>query len=98
MSNGNRGQINLIATILSALGLLGGGVYFLSGAFGKVNDINAIQTKDIAVIQEQIKPLTEMRDKLNDMDKNILLMMQKQGVKPFERISNLATSTPYNGQ
>ncbi len=96
--NGKSGQIS-IGTIFGAIGVFGAAIYFVWGQFDKVGEINTTQTKDIGIIQEQIKPLTEMRDKIEDMDRNILLLMQAQKIKPFERITSMATTTQkYDGQ
>jgi len=91
MKNTMRGQIQigtLITALMGMLGIMGVGGGFIITAFNKNTDAHLETERRISVVETRTERIPIIEEKIDKL-------LEKQGIK---FISNLATSTPYDGK
>lgn len=80
-----------IGIMLTIGGAVGGSVMWVYNLVSPVKEATAENDKDIAVLQEAVKCLPEMKADIKATNENLIRLMERSGVQPVAR--NLATST-----
>lgn len=78
----NKGQLQL-GLMLTIGGAVGGSVMWIYNLITPVKEAVAQNKTDIAVLQEVVKQIPEIREDVKNINENVAKLMIYQGVKPI---------------
>lgn len=87
-----KGQIPL-GVILAIGGAVGGSVMWIYNLVTPIKEKVAEHSTNIAVIQEVIRELPEMKKNIKSTNDNLIRLMERQGISPVQRELLASTTT-----